>query len=70
MIIGEYPCCGGDLWLTDEPERTPAFMPEDCPHCGAKVWHRFSRFDPWTRTEADFIAEYIVDEATKKVSRR
>ena len=45
MMIGSYPCCEGDLWIP-MPERTPAYAPEACPHCGAKVWHRFSRLEP------------------------
>ena len=44
MIFGEYPCCGGDLALS-MPDKSPAYMPEDCPHCRAKVWHRLSRVE-------------------------
>lgn len=66
MMIGEYPCCNGSLWLpmpgqAPEGAALPAYRPEDCPHCGARVWHRFSRFDPMSWTETDFLAEHEVD---------
>jgi hypothetical protein len=60
MMIGSYPCCNGGL-LIPMPDKTPAYAPEDCPHCGARVWHRFSRVDPQSWTEADFLAEHDVD---------
>lgn len=69
MIFGEYPCCGGPLCL-GVPERTPAYAPEDCPHCGAKVWHVFSRVDPETYLEAEFLAKYEINEATHVVRER
>lgn len=69
MMIGTYPCCEGDLWLP-MPDRTPAYMPEDCPHCGAKVWHRFSRVEPKSFTEAAFLAEHDVDEETRQIKAR
>lgn len=66
MMIGGYPCCNGSLWLP-MPDKTPAYLPEDCPHCGAKVWHRFSRVDPMSWLEADFLAEFDVDMEKKSV---
>lgn len=66
MIIGQYPCCEGDLTI-EVPERTPAYREEACPHCGAKVWHKLSRLDPQSWTEADFLAEYVVDEETMTI---
>jgi hypothetical protein len=46
------------------------FAPEDCPHCGARVWHHFSRIIPETWTEADFIERYEVIEETKTIRER
>ncbi len=60
MMIGAYPCCAGNLALPT-PDKTPAWRPEDCPHCGAKVWHRFSRIAPMSWTEPDFLAEHEID---------
>lgn len=69
MIIGTYPCCDGHLCLA-MPARTPAWRPEDCPHCGARVWHRFSRVESMSWTEADFLAEHVVDAATREIRPR
>lgn len=66
MIFGEYPCCNGDLYLS-MPDDTPAFMREDCPHCGAKVWHLFSRLQSKTWDEASFLEEYDVDEEARTI---
>lgn len=65
MIIGSYPCCNGDLHIS-MPE-TAGFSRENCPHCGSVVWHRLSRFEPSSWTEADFLEAYEVDEKSKKV---
>ena len=48
----------------------PAFEPEDCPHCGAPVWHQFSRVEPMTWLEADFLADHVVDEAAMTIEKR
>lgn len=69
MIFGSYPCCGGSLSLS-MPERTPVYVPEDCPHCGAKVWHVLSRIEPVTYTEKDFLERYEVDTENKQVVKR
>lgn len=69
MIIGEYPCCEGPLSLA-VPDRTPAYLPETCPHCGARVWHKLSRTDPESWTEAEFLRLHDVNEATKRVTRK
>lgn len=66
MMIGEYPCCEGELWLS-MPDKTPTFAPEDCPHCGAKVWHVFSRWSPQTYLEKDFLEKYEVNSKTKTI---
>lgn len=60
MIIGSYPCCDGDLHLS-MPDKTPAYFAEECPHCSAKVWHRLSRVQSTSWTEADFLKEHEVD---------
>lgn len=68
-IWGDYPCCGGDLCLS-LPDNAPGFAPEDCPHCGARVWHWFSRLNPESWTEADFLERYEVDPAERTVKRK
>lgn len=71
MIFGEYPCCGGALTLSlPEGADLPAIAPEDCPHCSAKVWHKFSRWDPESWTDEEFRKAYDVNEADKSVSPR
>ena len=69
MIFGSYPCCGADLAIV-MPDQTPAYLPESCPSCGARIWHVFSRLDPMSYTEADFLALYEVDESAKTVKLR
>ena len=68
MMIGEYPCCGAMLMLA-MPQHTPAFAKETCPNCGATVWHRFSRIDPESYTEATFALKFIVDESNHTITR-
>lgn len=65
MIFGNYPCCGSALAIS-MPERA-AYHRENCPACGAVVWHRLSRIDPQSWTEDRFLAEHEVDEQTKTI---
>lgn len=67
MIFGEYPCCDGPLTLT-MPVRTPAYFSEACPHCGAVVWHRLSRVESMSWTEADFKVGHVIDVDTKTIT--
>lgn len=69
MISGEYPCCGEPLCIAI-PDLTPAYMPEDCPSCGAKVWHRLSRFYPQSWLEAAFLELYEVDQDARTIRER
>lgn len=69
MIIGQYPCCNADFTLA-VPKKTPAYLPEDCPHCGVKVWHVVSRVDPISYTEEEFLKLYDVDYEKKIVTRK
>ena len=69
MVIGEYPCCGAHLMI-EVPKKTPAYFKENCPECGAVVWHRLSRIDPTSWIEADFLAEHDVDEETKQIKAK
>lgn len=68
MIIGEYPCC--DAPLCFEAEGYGKFVSEDCPHCGVKVWHRLSRFEPKSWTELNFLEDYIIDHESKTITKR
>lgn len=67
MILGSYPCCGRPLMLTLQEGPLPRFAPDTCEHCGAAVWHRFSRVNPASWTDAQFRSEFDVDDATKTV---
>lgn len=69
MMMGTYPCCAGPLGI-GMPDKTPAYFREECPHCGAIVWHKLSRVDPTSWTEVDFLAEHDVDEATKQIKAK
>lgn len=67
-MLGEYPCCDGPLMIAVPDVDLPKFKPDTCEHCGAKIWHKFSRLDPVTWTEEDFLQEYDVNEETKKIT--
>ena len=69
MIFGDYPCCQGSLAIV-VPDRCPVYFSEDCPHCGATVWHRLSRLDAESWTEADFLAEHDIDYETRIIKRK
>lgn len=70
MMIGSYPCCEGPLFIAMPERRLPLYAPENCPHCGAKVWHLFSKAVPTTWVEADFLAEHNIDPVTKTITRK
>lgn len=69
MMMGSYPCCEGHLSIP-MPEKTPKYLPEACPHCGAKVWHLMSKATPTSWIEEDFLKEHDVDHETKIVTRK
>jgi hypothetical protein len=69
MIFGRYPCCSGSLAIA-MPAKTPAYLPEDCPHCGAKVWHRLSRVESISWTEAEFLEQHDVDLERKTITAK
>jgi hypothetical protein len=69
MIFGEYPCCSGDLNIA-MPDTTPAYAREECPHCGAVVWHKLSRIQSTTWIESDFLELYTVDAETRKITEK
>lgn len=72
MIFGSYPCCNEPLALAlpSGKHKLPAYASETCPHCGATVWHKFSRWDPISWTEEDFLKEFEIDPETKMVKPR
>ena len=41
-----------------------------CETCKRVIWTRHSRLDPWSMTEAEFLAAYNVDQATKQITKR
>ena len=52
------------------PDNCPKVERETCPHCGAVVWHYLARLNPQSWTEAEFMEEWEVDQATKSVKRK
>ena len=69
MIFGEYPCCDGHLAIP-VPDKTPAWLEEDCPHCGEHVWHRLSRINPASWTAVEFEAEFDIDRENMTIARK
>lgn len=69
MIFGSYPCCNGTLSLT-MPDKSPAYLPETCPHCGQNVWHRLSRVQSTSWTEAEFLEQYDVDLESRTIKAK
>jgi hypothetical protein len=68
MIIGSCPYTD-----CDEPFMIPiaaGFEKWKCEKCDRVIWTRHSRFDPWSMTEAEFLATYEVDEANKRITKR
>lgn len=41
-----------------------------CGGCGGAIWTRHSRIDPWSMTEADFLATHEVDSVAKTIKPR
>lgn len=71
MILGSCPYEDCDAPLTIwSPMETPKFERHECEGCHRIIWTRHSRLDPWSSTEADFLNEYEVDEATKSITER
>lgn len=68
MIIGEYPCCGGNLAVPLAEGNLPRYQREECPHCGEVVWHVHSRIDPKTHTDAAFRELYVVDDMNRTIT--
>lgn len=67
MLLGHYPCCGGELMLA-LPDRVPCYEREICPHCGATVWHYLTRLDSRSWTEVEFLRSHAVNQDTKAVA--
>ena len=71
MIIGDYPCCDKELLIPiPDGVKLPAFSKEQCPYCGATVWHYISRVAPESYTDEQFLKEWTVDENTKQIKRK
>lgn len=64
-----YDDCNAPLVLPDPPSGRRGFQPSECERCNRRIWSHLSRVNPWSMTEADFLTEYEVDEATKSVKR-
>lgn len=71
MILGSCPYddCDGPLMIPicDNP---PQFEKHECEECGRVIWTRHSRIDPWSMTEAEFLAAYDVDEIAHTIKER
>ena len=69
MIMGACPYADCDeAFMIPIAERVPSFERWECDRCGRVIWTHHSRFDPWSLTEADFLAAYQIDEATKRIT--
>ena len=51
------------------PEKTPAYDLEEC-DCGKKVWHVFSKIEPMSYLEKDFLEKYDVDYENRIVNKK
>lgn len=69
-MVGRYPCCGAPLMLAFPAGALPRFAPDTCEACGGAVWHRFSRVDPESWTDAVFRAAFEVDDEAKTIKPR
>lgn len=71
MIIGNcpYPDCDEGFMIPIAPN-APRFERWTCEKCQRVIWTRHSRWDPWSLTEAEFLAQYDVDEAKKRITKR
>lgn len=76
MISGScpYPDCDGPLLLASpdqtEEQGIPMWQQHECGTCYRVIWTYHSRLDPKSYTEPNFLAEYIVDEGNKTITRR
>lgn len=66
MIIGDCPYDDCDELLMIPI--AAGFERHACDGCGRIMWTRHSRLDPWSMTEAEFLANYDVDQETKRVT--
>lgn len=68
MIIGECPYddCGESLMIPiyDSP---PQWERHECEHCHGVIWTRYSRVDPYSLTEVDFLLKHHVDHTAKVI---
>lgn len=69
MILGTCPYedCDHPLVLPISEPPGVRFERHECDGCDRVIWTRHSRIDPWSMTEADFLAAYEVDKATKSI---
>jgi hypothetical protein len=72
MIIGScaYEGCDEPLMINIPDIPMPAFFQHDCEGCGMTMWTKFSRVDPESYTEENFIKEYTIDEKTKQIRNK
>lgn len=69
MIIGSCPYKGCDepLMLDHGDAPLPAYHRHKCTGCKKFIWTKFSRIDPCSWTERNFLKEYKVDKKTKQI---
>ena len=70
MIIGKCPYedCDGDVWEPMGP--AGAWQQHDCETCERTIWTYHSRLAPVSVTDAEFRAEYTVDDATHIIRKK
>lgn len=70
VMVGTSPCCGAPLLIALPPGPLPRFARDVCDSCGARLWHRFSRVNPETWTEEQFLVAFEVDDGAKTIKSR
>jgi hypothetical protein len=70
MILGDCPYDCGEPMLLPIAGYGDQFERHECEGCGRVIWTHHSRIDPWSMTEADFLAAYDVDAETGQVLKR
>ena len=65
-----YEDCKGYVWEDEGDKPLPLFTKHECETCHRIIWTYLSRIIPYSMTEADFLAKYEVDEATKSIKEK
>jgi len=72
MIIGSCPYkgCNESFMLDHGDAPLPAYNRHKCEGCKKFIWTKFSRINPCSWTEKNFLKEYKVDKKTNQIELR